>query len=153
MSLEKQLEGEKLAINQVKEKQNKLQTSTELEALKTNFNDCQERANMFSKTQAELESWIDQYERLYKKHVMLENELAEAKAKGKAIGVFKIDLDKMTNEINLLEEKLDKKKSKAKHLEEKNELLEHHNQMIDTNNNQLNMNNMFLLEKIRNMNN
>jgi Sec-independent protein translocase protein TatA len=83
---------------------------------------------------------------------MLESELAKAKTKGKAIGVFKIDLDKMTNEINLLEEKHDKKKSKAKHLEEKNELLEHHNQMIDTNNNQLNMNNMFLLEKIRNMN-
>ena len=82
---------------------------------------------------------------------MLESELAKAKTKGKAIGVFKIDLDKMTNEINLLEEKHDKKKSKAKHLEEKNELLEHHNQMIDTNNNQLNMN-MFLLEKIRNMN-
>jgi len=66
---------------------------------------------------------------------MLESELAKAKAKGKVVGVFKIDLDKIRNEINLLEEKLDKEKTKAKHLEEKNELLEHHNQIIDTNNN------------------
>jgi len=68
---------------------------------------------------------------------MLESELdkAKAKAKGKVVGFFKIDLDKMRNEINLLEKKLDKEKTKAKHLEEKNELLEHHNKIIDTNNN------------------
>ena len=66
-------------------------------------------------------------ERLYKKHMMLESELAKAKAKGKVVGVFKINLDKMRDEINLPEEKLDKEKGKAKHLEEKNELLEHHN--------------------------
>jgi len=80
---------------------------------------------------------------------MLESELAKAKAKGKVIGVFKIDLDKMRDEINLLKEKLDKEKANA--LEEKNGLLEHHNQMIDTNKNHLNKNNMFLLEKMRNM--
>jgi hypothetical protein len=40
--------------------------------------------------------------------VILESELAKAKAKGKAIGVLKIDLDKMRNEINLLEKQLDK---------------------------------------------
>jgi len=39
---------------------------------------------------------------------MLERELAKAKAKGKVAGVFKIDLDKMRDEINLPEEKLDK---------------------------------------------
>ena len=55
----------------------------------------------------------------------------------------------MRDEINLPEEKLDKEKANA--LEEKNGLLEHHNQMIDTNKNQLNRNNMFLLEKMRNM--
>jgi len=38
---------------------------------------------------------------------MLERELAKAKAKGKVVGVFKIDLDKMRDEINLPEEKLD----------------------------------------------
>jgi hypothetical protein len=48
-----------------------MQTSTKLEALKTNF--------MSSKTQAELENWIEQYERLYKKYVMLESKLVEAK--------------------------------------------------------------------------
>jgi hypothetical protein len=40
--------------------------------------------------------------------MMLERELAKAKAKGKVVGVFKIDLDKMRDEINLPEEKLDK---------------------------------------------
>jgi len=40
--------------------------------------------------------------------MMLESELAKAKAKGKVVGVFKIDLDKMRDEINLPEEKLDK---------------------------------------------
>lgn len=83
-----------------------MQTNTELEALKTNFNDCQERAAMSSKTQAKLESrieqlksGIEQYERLYKKHLMLESELTEAKSKEKAIGVFKTDLDKMRDKI------------------------------------------------------
>jgi hypothetical protein len=33
-----------------------VQTSTELEAFKTNFNDCQEKADMSLKTQAKLES-------------------------------------------------------------------------------------------------
>jgi hypothetical protein len=83
--------------------------------------------------------------------MMQESELAEEKAKRKAIGVFKIDLDNKKNEINLLEKKLDQEKAKAKHLKGKNGLLEYHNQMIDTNNNQLNRNNMLLFEKIRNM--
>jgi hypothetical protein len=39
--------------------------------------------------------------------MMQESELAEEKAKRKAIGVFKIDLDNKKNEINLLEKKLD----------------------------------------------
>jgi len=82
---------------------------------------------VFKKTQVEINSRIEQYERLYKKHVILESELAKAKAKGKAIGVLKIDLDKMRNEINLLEKQLDKENTKEKHSEEKNELLEHHN--------------------------
>jgi hypothetical protein len=41
--------------------------------------------------------------------VVLESELAEEKAKGKAIEVFKTDLDNKRNEISLLEKKLDKK--------------------------------------------
>jgi DNA-binding transcriptional regulator GbsR (MarR family) len=61
---------------------------------------------MSSKTQPELESrieqlesGIEQYERLYKKHLMLESELTEAKAKEKVVGVFKTDLDKIRDEI------------------------------------------------------
>jgi len=92
-----------------------MQTNTELEALKTNFNDCQEKADMSSRTQAELKSQIEQYEMLYKKYVMLESELVEAKAKEKAVGVFKTNLDNKKNEINLLEKKLNgKKKSQGK---------------------------------------
>ena len=48
---------------------------------------------------------------------MLESELAEAKAKRKDAGVFKIHLDKMRNEFHLLEEKLDEKKARANNLE------------------------------------
>jgi hypothetical protein len=47
---------------------------------------------------------------------MFESKLAEAKAKWKVIGVFKINLDKMGNEFNLLEKKLDEEKAKANHL-------------------------------------
>jgi len=89
-----------------------MKTNTKLEALKTDFNDCQERANMSSKTQTELESRIEQYESLYKKYVILESELVEEKAKGKAIKVFKTDLENKKNEINLLKEKLNKEKVK-----------------------------------------
>jgi len=46
-----------------------------------------------------VESGIKQYERLYKKHLMLESELTEAKTKWKAFGVFKTNLDKMRDEI------------------------------------------------------
>jgi hypothetical protein len=42
------------------------------------------------KTQPKLESRIKQNERLYKKYMMLESELAKAKAKGKVIDVFKL---------------------------------------------------------------
>jgi chromosome segregation ATPase len=93
MSLEKQLKEEKMVRNQAEEELGELgthwmQTSTELKTLKTNFNNCQERTNLSSRTKTELESWIEQYERLYKKHVMLESELANMKAKGKVVGVF-----------------------------------------------------------------
>jgi hypothetical protein len=61
---------------------------------------------MSSKVQKELESRI-------KKHVMLESELAKAKAKEKAVKNFK------TEEIDLLKRKLDKEKIRIKHLKEK----------------------------------
>jgi hypothetical protein len=61
---------------------------------------------MSSKVQKELESRI-------KKHVMLESELAKAKAKEKVVKNFK------TEEIDLLKRKLDKEKIRIKHLKEK----------------------------------
>jgi len=48
---------------------------------------------------------------------MLESELAEEKTKRKVVGVLKIDLDKMRNKINILEEKIDKKKGQDKAFE------------------------------------
>jgi predicted RNase H-like nuclease (RuvC/YqgF family) len=86
-----------------------MQTSIELKVLKTSFNDCQERVNISSRTQTELESKIEQYERLYNKYVMLKGELTETKTKEKIVGVFKTDLDNKRNKINLLKKKLDKK--------------------------------------------
>jgi hypothetical protein len=121
-----------------------MQNNTEFKTLKANFNDCQKRADMSSRVQTKLESRIEKYEQLYKEHVMLESELAEVKAKEKAVGNSKID------KINLLKRELDNEKIRAKNLE-KNGLLEHHNQMIDTNNNQLNRSNMLLLEKMSKM--
>ena len=90
-----------MASNRVEKERGELgtswmQTNTEFETLKANFNDCQERADMSSRVQTKLESQIEQYEQLYKEHVMLKSEFAEAKAKEKAIGNFKID------KINLL---------------------------------------------------
>ena len=96
--------------------------------LRTNFDDCQEKADLFSKVQAELESRNEQYELLYKIHMMLEGELAKARTKGNVVKNSQIE------EINLIKRKLDKAKIKIKQLEEKNGLLEHHDQMIDTNN-------------------
>jgi predicted RNase H-like nuclease (RuvC/YqgF family) len=87
-----------------------MQTRIELEVLKTIFNDCQERVDMSSRTQTELESKIEQYERLYNKYVMLKGELTETKAKKKVVGVFKTDLDNKRNKINPLKKKVDKKK-------------------------------------------
>jgi hypothetical protein len=150
MSLEKQLREGKVASNRVEKERGELgkswmQNNTEFKTLKANFNDCQERADMSSRVQTELESRIEQYEQLYKEHVMLESELAEEKAKEKVVGNSKID------KKNLLKRELDNEKIRAKHLEEKNGLLEHHNQMIDTKNNQLDRSNMLLLEKMSNM--
>jgi len=50
---------------------------------------------------------------------MLESELAKKKTKRKVVGILKIDLDKMRNKINILEEKIDKKKGQDKAFERK----------------------------------
>ena len=133
MSLERQLKEERIAKNQAEKVQEELgaswmQTNAKFETLRTNFDDYQEKADLFSKVQAELESRNEQYELLYKIHMMLEGELAKARTKGNVVKNSQIE------EINLIKRKLDKAKIKIKQLEEKNGLLEHHDQMIDTNN-------------------
>jgi hypothetical protein len=45
---------------------------------------------MSSRTQTKLESQIEQYERIYKKHVMLKSELVEEKPKEKLLGSSKL---------------------------------------------------------------
>jgi hypothetical protein len=121
-----------------------MQTNVEFKTSRTNFDDCQENADLFSKLQAELKSQIEQYELLYKKHVMLKSELVEVTVKEDAVN------NSQTKEIDLIKRKLNKVKIRIKLLEEKNGLLEHHNQMIDTNNNQLTRRNMILSKKISN---
>jgi len=133
VSLERQLKEERIAKNQAEKVQEELgaswmQTNAKFETLRTNFDDYQEKADLFSKVQAELESRNEQYELLYKIHMMLEGELAKARTRGNVIKNSQIE------EINLIKRKLDKAKIKIKQLEEKNGLLEHHDQMIDTNN-------------------
>jgi hypothetical protein len=128
-----QLKEERIAKNQAEKVQEELgaswmQTNAKFETLRTNFDDYQEKADLFSKVQAELESRNEQYELLYKIHMMLEGELAKARTRGNVIKNSQIE------EINLIKRKLDKAKIKIKQLEEKNGLLEHHDQMIDTNN-------------------
>jgi hypothetical protein len=68
---------------------------------------------MSSRTQTKLESQIEQYERIYKKHVMLKSELVEEKPKEKLLGSSKL-IWKKRNEINLLEKKLAKEKGQGK---------------------------------------
>jgi disulfide oxidoreductase YuzD len=126
-------------------RENWMQTNTEFETFKANFNDCQERDDMSLRVQAELESRIEQHEQLYKEHMMLESELAEAKAKGKVVR------NSQTDEINLLKRELNNEKIRLKYLEVKNKLMKHHNKMTDINNNQLNRSNMLLSEKMSNM--
>jgi len=133
VSLERQLKEERIAKNQAGKVQEELgaswmQTNAKFETSRTNFDDYQEKADLFSKVQAELESRNEQYELLYKIHMMLEGELAKARTRGNVIKNSQIE------EINLIKRKLDKAKIKIKQLEEKNGLLEHHDQMIDTNN-------------------
>jgi predicted transcriptional regulator len=133
VSLERQLKEERIAKNQAEKVQEELgaswmQTNAKFETLRTNFDDCQEKADLFSKVQTELESRNEQFELLYKIHMMFEGELAKARTRGNVVNNSQIE------EINLIKRKLDKAKIKIKQLEEKNGLLEHHDQMIDTNN-------------------
>jgi len=132
-----------------------MQSSSELEALKADFNDYQENAeynqDKFLHVQAELMDRIKKYDELNKKCVMVESRLAELqefKRKGKEEEVVKADLATKKNEIRMLKAKLDREREKVKQLTEKLEASEKHKEQIDTNNNTLNRNNMLLMEKM-----
>jgi hypothetical protein len=132
-----------------------MQSSSELEALKADFNDYQENAeynqDKFLHIQTELMDRIKKYDELNKKCVMVESRLAELQEferKGKEEEVVKADLATKKNEIRMLKAKLDREREKVKQLTEKLEASEKHKEQIDTNNNTLNQNNMLLMEKM-----
>ncbi|KAL3592250.1 hypothetical protein D5086_010890 [Populus alba] len=132
-----------------------MQSSSELEALKADFNDYQESVeynqDKFLHVQAELLDRIEKYDELNKKYVMIESQLAElqySKRKGKEEEVVKTELATKKNEIRMLKAKLDKERERVKQLTEKWEASEKHKEQIDTNNNTLNRNNMLLMEKM-----
>jgi len=117
VSLEMQLKGETIAKKQAKKEREELgaswvQTNAEFKTSRTNFDYCQENTYLFSKVQVELKSQIKQYELLYKKHVMLESELAEVTVKEDDAN------NSQTKEIDLIKRKFDKVKIRIKHLEE-----------------------------------
>jgi len=158
--LELQLSKEKAVIEESEEERGRLildwmQSSSELEALKADFNDYQENVeynqDKFLHVQAELLDRIEKYDELNKKYVMIESRLAELQEferKGKEEEVVKADLAAKKNEIRMLKVKFDKEREKVKQLTEKLEVSEKHKEQIDTNNNTLNRNNMLLIEKM-----
>ena len=132
-----------------------MQSSSELEALKADFNDYQENVGFnqdkFLHVQAELLDRIERYDELNKKYVMMESrlvELQEFERKGKEEELVKADLVAKKNEIRMLKVKFDKEREKVKQLTERLKASEKHKEQIDTNNNTLNRNNMLLMEKM-----
>jgi len=158
--LELQLSKGKVVIEESEKERGRLildwmQSSSELEALKADFNDYQENVeynqDKFLHVQAELLDRIEKYDELNKKYMMIESRLAELQEferKGKEEEVVKADLAVKKNEIRMLKVKFDKEREKVKQLTEKLEVSEKHKEQIDTNNNTLNRNNMLLKEKM-----
>jgi len=164
MMLELQLSKGKAAMEESEKERGTLildwmQSSSELEALKADFNDYQENAeynqDKFLHVQAELMDRIKKYDELNKKCVMVESRLAELQEferKRKEEEVVKADLATKKNEIRMLKAKLDREREKVKQLTEKLEASEKHKEQIDTNSNTLNRNNMLLMEKMAKVN-
>ena len=158
--LELQLSKRKDVIEESEKERGRLildwaQSSSELEALKADFNNYQENVEFnqdkFSHVQVELLNQIERYDELNKKYVMMESRLAELQEferKGKEEELVRADLVAKKNEIRMLKVKFDKEREKAKQLTEKWEASEKHKEQIDTNNNTLNQNNMLLMEKM-----
>jgi chromosome segregation ATPase len=150
--LELQLSKGKAVIEESEKERGRLildwmQSSSELEALKADFNGYQENVeDKFLHVQAELLDQIEKYDKLNEKYMTREIRLAELqefKRKGNEEEVLKADL-----EIRTLKVKFDKEREKVKQLTKKLEVSEKHKEQIDTNNNTLNRNNMLLIEKM-----
>jgi chromosome segregation ATPase len=158
--LELQLSKGKAVIEESEKERGRLifdcmQSSSELEALKADFDGYRENVeynqDKFLHVRAELLDQIEKYEELNKKYMMIESRLAELQEferKGKEEEVFKADLAAKKIEIRTLKLKFDKEREKVKQLTKRLEVSEKHKEQIDTNNNTLNRNNMLLIEKM-----
>ena len=158
--LELQLSKGKVVIEESEKERGRLildlmQSSSELEALKADFDGYQENVeynqDKFLHVRAELLDRIEKYDELNKKYMMTESRLAELQEferKGNEEEVLKADLAAKKVEIRMLKVKLDKEREKVKQLTKRLEVSEKHKEQIDTNNNTLNRNNMLLIEKM-----
>ena len=157
--LELQLSKGKAVIEESEKERGRLildlmQSSSELEALKADFDGYQENVeynqDKFLHVRAELLDRIEKYDELNKKYMMTESRLAELQEferKGNEEEVLKADLAAKKVEIRMLKVKLDKEREKVKQLTKRLEVSEKHKEQIDTNNNTLNRN-MLLIEKM-----
>jgi chromosome segregation ATPase len=143
---EKELEGTSLDW---------IQSCSELQALKIDFEECQGSAEYYQKkfaqVQFELMDKIGKYEDLNKKYVEFESRLmgfAKEESKRKGFEAVEAELAVKKNEIKVLRIKLDKERKKVKYLDEKLAAMEKHKDQIDTNNIALNKTNMLLIEKM-----
>jgi len=155
--LELQLSKGKAVIEESEKERGRLildlmQSNSELEVLKADFNGYQENVeDKFLHVQAELLDRIEKYDELNKKYITRESRLAELqefKRKGNEEEALKADLAAKKNEIRMLKVKFDKEREKVKQLTNRLEVSEKHKEQIDTNNNTLNWNNMLLIEKM-----
>jgi hypothetical protein len=158
--LELQLSKGKAVIEESEKERGRLildlmQSSSELEALKADFDGYQENVeynqDKFLHVKAELLDRIEKYDELNKKYMMIESRLAELQEferKGNEEEVLKADLAAKKIEIRMLKVKFDKEREKVKQLTNRLEVSEKHKEQIDTNNNTLNRNNMLLIEKM-----
>jgi hypothetical protein len=158
--LELQLSKGKAVIEESEKERGRLildlmQSSSELEALKADFDGYQENVeynqDKFLHVKAELLDQIEKYDELNKKYMMIESRLAELQEferKGNEEEVLKADLAAKKIEIRMLKVKFDKEREKVKQLTNRLEVSEKHKEQIDTNNNTLNRNNMLLIEKM-----
>jgi hypothetical protein len=131
--LELQLSEGKAVIEEAEKERGRLimdwmQSSSELEALKADFNGYQENVeDKFLHVQAELLDRIEKYDKLNKKYMTREIRLAELQEferKGNEEEVLKADLAAKKIEVRTLKVKFDKEREKVKQLTKKLEGLE-----------------------------